>query len=222
MHEAASVRVGVVQPSPSCLVVRPFVVALPTVLSFVCPGAAPCAYSCAAHFRPCAQGRRGRCLLGFDVMSDFYFLFFIFWSMHYFHLFLHRDKNSIGQADCICPAHGHSKPFCHMHRLGTRPVRSRHGAFLAIESAPAGLPSLCLYMCLIIHAHQCWGLWRSRAHPSPSYPSPTHAPLTHPAPPPLFPTLPLTPLPRPAPLFAHPALRPMTTYPINIDIHIYR
>ena len=54
---------GALQPLPSCLVVRPFVVALPTDWSFVCPGAAPCAYSCFAHIRPCAQGRCGRCLL---------------------------------------------------------------------------------------------------------------------------------------------------------------
>ena len=60
------------QPSPSCLVVRPFVVALPTVWSFVCPGAAPCAYSCSAHVRPCMQGRCGRCPLGFGVMSVLY------------------------------------------------------------------------------------------------------------------------------------------------------
>ena len=52
VHEAASVGVGVGQPSPSCLVVRPFVVALSTVWSFVCAGAAACAYSCSAHVRP--------------------------------------------------------------------------------------------------------------------------------------------------------------------------
>ena len=69
VHEAASVGVGVGQPSPSCSVVRPFVVALPTVWSFVRPGAAPCAYSCSAHVRPCAQGRCGRCPLGSGVMS---------------------------------------------------------------------------------------------------------------------------------------------------------
>ena len=70
VHEAASVGVNVGQPSPSCLVVRPFVVALPTVWSFVCPGAASCAYSCSA------QDRCGRCPLGFGVMSDFVCFFF--------------------------------------------------------------------------------------------------------------------------------------------------
>ena len=59
------------QPSPSCLVVRPFVVALPTVWSFACAGAASCAYSYSAHVRPCAQGRCGRCPPGSGVMSDF-------------------------------------------------------------------------------------------------------------------------------------------------------
>ena len=76
VHEAASAGVGVGQPLPPCLVVRPFVVALPTVWSFVCPGAAPCAYSFPAHVRPCAQGRCGRCPLGFGVMADGVFLFF--------------------------------------------------------------------------------------------------------------------------------------------------
>ena len=57
------------RPSPSCLVVRPFVVALPTVWSFVCAGAASCAYSCSAHVRPCAQGRCGRCPPGSGLMS---------------------------------------------------------------------------------------------------------------------------------------------------------
>ena len=76
VHEAASVGVGVGQPSPSCLVVRPFVVALPTVWSFVCAGAASCAYSCSAHVRPCAQGRCDRCPPGSGVMSDFFFHFF--------------------------------------------------------------------------------------------------------------------------------------------------
>ena len=81
VHEAASVGVGVGQPSPSCLVVRPFVVALPTVRSFVSPGAAPCAYSCSAHVRPCAQGRCGRCPLGSGVMpkKKFFFLPFPQW-----------------------------------------------------------------------------------------------------------------------------------------------
>ena len=72
VHEAASVGVGVGQPSPSCLVVHPFVVALPTVWSSVCPGAALCAYSCSAHVRPGAPGRCCRCPLGFGVMSDIY------------------------------------------------------------------------------------------------------------------------------------------------------
>ena len=65
-----------VRPSPSCLVVRPFVVALPTVWSFVCAGAASCAYSCSAHVRPCAQGCCGRCPPGSGVMSDFFYFFF--------------------------------------------------------------------------------------------------------------------------------------------------
>ena len=81
VHEAASVGVGVGQPSPSCLVVRPFVLALPTVWSFVCPGAALCAYSCSAHVRLCAQGRCGRCPLGFGVMSEFFYLFRYFFSV---------------------------------------------------------------------------------------------------------------------------------------------
>ena len=76
VHKAASVGVGVGQPSPSCLVVRPFVVALPTVWSFVCAGAACCAYSCSAHVRPCAQGRGGRCPPGSGVMSDHLFILF--------------------------------------------------------------------------------------------------------------------------------------------------
>ena len=58
-----------VEPLPSCLVVRPFEVALPTVWFFVCPSAAPCAYSCFAQVGPCAQGRCGRCPFGFGVMS---------------------------------------------------------------------------------------------------------------------------------------------------------
>ena len=82
VHEAASVGVGVGQPSPSCLVFRPFVVALPTVCFFVYPGAAPCAYSCSAHVRPCAQGRCGRCPLGFGVMSDFLFHIFLKGTAH--------------------------------------------------------------------------------------------------------------------------------------------
>ena len=45
-----------------------------TVRLFVCPGAAPGAYSCFAHVRPCAQGRCGRCPLGFGMMSIFLFL----------------------------------------------------------------------------------------------------------------------------------------------------
>ena len=60
----------------SCLVVRPFVVALSTVWSFVCASAASCAYSCSAHVRPCAQGRCDRCPPGSGVMSDFFFFFF--------------------------------------------------------------------------------------------------------------------------------------------------
>ena len=75
VHGAAPVGVGVGQPSPSCLVVRPFVVALPTVWSFVCAGVASCAYSCSAHVRPCAQGRCGRCPPRSGVMSDSYFYF---------------------------------------------------------------------------------------------------------------------------------------------------
>ena len=47
-------------------------VALPTVWFFVCPGAAPRAYSCFAHVRPCAQGRCGRCPLGFGVTIYYY------------------------------------------------------------------------------------------------------------------------------------------------------
>ena len=81
VHGAVSVGVGVGRPSPSCLVVRPFVVALPTVWSFVCAGAASCAYSCSAHVRPCAQGRCGRCPPGSGVMSIFIFLLF-FTAVH--------------------------------------------------------------------------------------------------------------------------------------------
>ena len=46
-----------------------------TVWLFVCPGAAPGAYSCFAHVRPCAQGRCGRCPLGFGMMSIFSYFF---------------------------------------------------------------------------------------------------------------------------------------------------
>ena len=37
-------------------------------------GASPRAYSCSAHVRPCAQGRCGRCPLGFGVMSEFFYI----------------------------------------------------------------------------------------------------------------------------------------------------
>ena len=43
VHAAASIWVSVGKPSPSCLVARPLVVALPAGWFFVCPGAAPCA-----------------------------------------------------------------------------------------------------------------------------------------------------------------------------------
>ena len=79
VHGAVSVGVGVGRPSPSCLVVRPFVVALPTVWSFVCAGAASCAYFCSAHVRPCAQGRCGRCPPGSGVMSEKKNCFFLPW-----------------------------------------------------------------------------------------------------------------------------------------------
>ena len=88
VHGAVSVGVGVGRPSPSCLVVRPFVVALPTVWSFVCAGAASCAYSCSAHVRPCAQGRCGRCPPGSGVMSDFLIFYFFHSVASPFHSFV--------------------------------------------------------------------------------------------------------------------------------------
>ena len=50
---------------------------LSAVWSFVCAGAASCAYSCSAHVRPCAQGRCGRCPPGSGVMwvQFFWFVF---------------------------------------------------------------------------------------------------------------------------------------------------
>ena len=62
-------------------------VALPTVLLSVWPGAAPRAYSWFAHVRPCAQGRCGRCPLGLGVMSNFCLFVFDFvalavWWLH--------------------------------------------------------------------------------------------------------------------------------------------
>ena len=60
--------------------------------------AASCAYSCSAHFRPCAQGRCGRCTPGSGVMSEFFFCFFLFLecvhlrdtrALTYVHMYIH-------------------------------------------------------------------------------------------------------------------------------------
>ena len=79
-------------------------VALPTVWSFVCAGAASCAYSCSAHVRPCAQGRCGRSPPGSGVMTDFFLIFFwLKWNV----VLLQRER-TIREAEqtkkvCICP-----------------------------------------------------------------------------------------------------------------------
>ena len=92
VHGVVPVGVGVGRPSPSCLVVRPFVVALSTVWSFVCAGAASCAYSCSAHVRPCAQGRCGRCPPGSGVMSKkFLFFFFVLVKDNTLQVYLTHD-----------------------------------------------------------------------------------------------------------------------------------
>ena len=61
VHAAASVRMHVGKPPPSCSVVRPLVVAPPAVRICICPRAAHCASSCCAHVRLRPQGRCGRC-----------------------------------------------------------------------------------------------------------------------------------------------------------------
>ena len=72
MHPAASVCVSVGKPPSSCLVVRPLMVAPPADRFCVRPGAAPCACSCFARVRPCAQGRCGRCSPESGVIYDFF------------------------------------------------------------------------------------------------------------------------------------------------------
>ena len=76
VHPAASVCVSVGKPSPSCLVVRPLVVAPPAVRFCVCPGADRCAYSCFAHVCPCVKGRCDRCPLGSGMISDVFVVCF--------------------------------------------------------------------------------------------------------------------------------------------------
>ena len=74
VHPPAPERVHVVTLSPACLVLRPCVVAPPSVRVRFCPGALACACSCFARVRPCAQGHCGRCPHGSGVMSDLFFL----------------------------------------------------------------------------------------------------------------------------------------------------
>ena len=49
----------------------------------------PCAYSCSAHVRPCAQGRCGRCPFGFGVMSEFFSFYY------FFYICVHRPPSRI-------------------------------------------------------------------------------------------------------------------------------
>ena len=77
VHAAASVRMHVGKPPPSCSVVRPLVVAPPAVRICICPRAAHCASSCCAHVCLRPQGRCGRCPPGSAVISDLSFLFYV-------------------------------------------------------------------------------------------------------------------------------------------------
>ena len=77
------VYIGV--PSPSCLVFRPLVVAPPADRFCFCPGATPCACTCFACVRPCAQGRYGQCSPGSSMMSDLFSVFPPFFPMHLAH-----------------------------------------------------------------------------------------------------------------------------------------
>ena len=83
VHPLTSVRVRAGQPSPSCLIVHPLVVAPPAVRFCVCPNAAPCARSCLERVRPFAQGRCGRCPPGSGECPSFcLFCFFCFFSSY--------------------------------------------------------------------------------------------------------------------------------------------
>ena len=121
VHGAVSVGVAVGRHSPSCLVVRPFVVALPTVWSSVCAGAASCAYSCSAHVRPCAQGRCGRCLPGSGVMSEKFLFFFSAESVTGPTLILQRTSTYICMGYCI-----YGILFCYVVLWQSHSVASLH------------------------------------------------------------------------------------------------
>ena len=68
MHPAASVRIRVGKPLPSCLVIRPLVLAPPAVRFCICPGASPRACSCLHMSAPAhVQGRSGQTRLGLGL-----------------------------------------------------------------------------------------------------------------------------------------------------------
>ena len=73
-------RVG--KPSPSCLVVRPLMVAPPAVKFCIFPGTALCGYARSAHIRPCAHVRLSRCAPGSGVMSDLLFFSALLYRIH--------------------------------------------------------------------------------------------------------------------------------------------
>ena len=72
VHPAASVRIRLGKLPPSCLLVRPPVVAPPAVRFCICPGAAPCDYSCFCTCPPLCAGAR------WPMPTWVYFFFILF------------------------------------------------------------------------------------------------------------------------------------------------